>query len=67
MFKFFKLAVVAKFRATFMKAVIVPEYKAIHWAWTTAGVYDWLLQYPAGVMVTLVNVNNAARFIQRIA
>ena len=60
-------AIQAKFRATFMKAIIVPEYKAIHWAWTVAGVYDWLLCYPVGTMVTLINVVDDNRFIQRAA
>lgn len=60
-------AIRAAFRAKFMKAIIVPEYKAVHWAWTVAGVYDWLLCYPAGTMVTLVNINSSAKFIQRAA
>ncbi len=60
-------AIQAWFKARFMMAVIVPEYKGIHWCWNRGQVYDWLLQYPAGVQVVLVNVYSADNFIMRAA
>lgn len=60
-------AIQAAFRARFMYGLVIPEYKAIHWAWNTAALYDWLLCYPAGTQVVLINVNDSLRFISRAA
>jgi len=40
------LASRAWFRANFMFAVIVPEYKGIHWCWTVDECTEWCKKYP---------------------
>lgn len=39
-------AIRAWFRVRFMYALIVPEYKGIHWCWTMKEIYEWYEAYP---------------------
>lgn len=48
MIREWKRAVIAWYRAAFMIALIVPEYKGIHWCKDENEVYDWMNQYPNG-------------------
>ena len=47
--KQFLLAVKAALKVRLMYAVIVPDYKGIHWCWTWSDVQDWLRMYPGDV------------------
>lgn len=48
------LAIKAAFKVRFMYAVIVPEYRGIHWTWTWHGAQAWLRCYPRDTLRTVV-------------